>query len=320
MMNSILLIARKEVKRRFTSSLVIGIVFGTVSALIGSIFWNSVPMISFAISVLILNFALFLLGANIISEEKSKGTYSFLLTLPLRDIEIILGKLFGLMLIMAPAIFINILVITSLSFWRGEMAFNYNYLTALCLYLLSSASLLILASSQFQRLTSIFLTFISYQIILTIPGAYWLCRATPSLNSALIFPIILITFSFFTPLVFGISEFLSLKIPLMAPMILQTDGLGAILSIFQKLPKDPAFTLINLFSPLWNSSLLLLGGSDILQTHSFVGPISIFSIIFMVVITNLLASYQLRQRTIKVIPIFLLIALIPLAFGFIVSL
>jgi len=320
MINSILLIARKEVKRRLISSLAIGIVFGTASALAGGIFLNSVPTISFGISILILNFALFLLGANIISEEKSKGTYSFLLTLPLRNIEIILGKLFGLMLIMAPAIFINLLVITSLTFRRGEMSFNYNYVMALCLYLLFSASLLIFASSQFQRLPSIFLTFISYHIILAIPGAYWLCRATPLLNSAFIFPIILIIFSFFTPLVFGISEFLSLKIPLMAPMILEANGLGTIFSIFQELPENPAFTLINLFSPLWNSSLFLLLGSDTLKTHSFVGPISVLSIIFMVVITNLLSSYQLRQHTIKVIPLFLLIALIPFGFGFIMSL
>ena len=326
-MNSISLIAKKEVKRKFFPSLVIGIIFGSLSALAGSIFWQRIPIISFGISVVVLNFTLFLLGANIISQEKSNDTLSFLLTLPLRDIEIILGKLIGLMIIISPAILINTIVINFISFGRDNLDFIFNfgfnsnfshsidYLFGIFLYLLFSASVLILSSSQLRRLPAIFMGFMFYHIVLAIPGTYWFLKINLISVNAFVFFTFLIIFSFFTPFVFGLSEIISQKMLLLAPLLLRMGGQETILTIFEKLPEDSAFYIINLFCPLWHSSILSLKSSEFFQISPFTTPISFFSIILTVVILNILASFQLRQKTQIIAAIYLSIALIPCAFG-----
>ena len=318
MIDNILLIAKKEVKKRFFLSLVIGIIFGFVSALPGSFFWHRSQMISFGISILILNFALFLLGANIISEEKTEGTLSFLLTLPLKNIEIIFGKLLGLIVMMAPGLLINVLGIIFFSYNGRFIDFDFTYPFALFLYLLFSASLLILASCQVQRLPAIFLIFIFYNMTLAIPGAFWFSKTVSTSYPAFIFPIVIFIFSFFTPLFFGISEYLSSEITLLIPIIQQNGGGETIFSIFEKLPESLDFTIVNLFSPIWQSSLLMLESNEISNKHSFLKPISIFSTFFMVFMINILASFQLRQGVIKIVIIFLLISFIPLFFGYFV--
>lgn len=300
-MNRVLLIAQKEIKRKIILSLVVGIIFGSICALAGSFFWNRAPIVSFGIGVLILNFALFLLGADIISEEKSKETFSFLLTLPLRDIEIVFGKLLGMMLMMAPVILINAIIITFTSYSEGDLGLIFYYSLSLSLYLLISASLLLLASSQFQRLPQIFLVFATYHIILAIPGAYFLSNTAPTYGSFYSFLVFLIIVAFLTPFVFGITELITMGLPVSAPLILQTNGPGEILTIFENLPEDPAFTLVNIFSPLWHSSLLFLQGSEFFNTHSFSGFISIFFIILMVAIINLLASLRLRRNLLQLL-------------------
>jgi hypothetical protein len=108
--------------------------------------------------------------------------------------------------------------------------------------------------------------------------------------------------------------------PFLASQFIQTGGPGTIIIIFKKLPEDLSFSLVNLFSPLWHSSLLHLRYSKFFNTYPFVELISTFSIILTVVIITLLASFQLRENTRKVFSIFLIIALLPSIFGFIIPL
>lgn len=311
-MNRILLIAKKEVKRRLFLSLAIGITFGFASALAGLTFFGESTLISFGTSLLILNFALFLLGADIIAEERSKDTLSFLLTLPLRDIEIVLGKLLGLMMMIAPAILVNVILTSSRGIYLG---FNLDYFLSLSLYLLFSASILLFVSSQFQRLPAIFLVFLFYNIILNIPGAFWLSRTVITPEPAPLFPVFLIVFSFLTPLLFGIVEYISLKMPFLAPQILQAGGPGTMIIILKRLPEDLSFSIVNLFSPLWHSSLLLLKKSRFFDVFDLSTPVAVSSIILTVVIIVLLITYQLRRGTKRGLPLFLIVALLPTIFG-----
>ncbi len=312
-MYKILMVAKKEIRRRLVLSVVVGIVFGSVSAFAGSIFWRDVPLVSFGISALVLNFALFLLGADIISEERSNGTFDFLKTLPIRGIEIVVGKLLGLIVLITPALLVNTAVINSIS-QIGAVTTIYNQLFALFLYLLLSASILILASSQFQRLPLIFILFIFYQAALSVPGAYWATRTATSSASIIVFPIFLAIFSFLLPFVFGISEFLTESLPLLATFLIRDSGPGVILGFFETLPENPSFSAINILSPLWHSTMLSLQDSGVFATNHPVWSVS--SIMFTVVVVNLLTGLQLRRNTLTVIPIFLTIALTPIIFGF----
>ncbi|MDY6864638.1 MAG: hypothetical protein SVY15_01520 [Halobacteriota archaeon] len=315
-MYKILMVAKKEVKRRFILSIVVGIVFGLISALVGSIFFRSVPIISFGISVLVLNFALFLIGAGIISEERSSGTFDFLRTLPIRGIEIVLGKLLGLMVLITPALLVNTVIINSIS-RTSEMTTVYSQLFALFLYLAISASILIFASSQFERLPMIFISFIFYLTALSVPGAYLAARAVAASGTIFVFPIFIAIFSFFLPFVFGINEFLSEGLPLLASILIRDTVPGVLLNVFETLPEDPSFVAINIFSPLWHYTMIGLLSSDMIESSQPVGFISVISAILTVVVINLLTSLQLRRGRSIVILIFLAIAMTPLIFGFI---
>jgi hypothetical protein len=78
--------------------------------------------------------------------------------------------------------------------------------------------------------------------------------------------------------------------------VIQAGGPGAILIIFKKLPEDMTFGLINLFSPLWHSSLLYLQSSEFFKTYAFAGPLSIFSIILTVAIIIMLANFSVETK------------------------
>lgn len=312
-MNKILLIARKEFRRRFTLSLIVGAVFGVLSASLATALGGWSPLLSFGVSALTLNFALFLLGASIVAEERSRGTLPFLLTLPLRDIEIALGKLLGLAAIISPAIAVNFAVV-SFALYGGSPSLNY--LLSLSLYLLFSASLLLMTSAQFQRLPAIFLAFIFYNFVLAFPGAYWLSEAVVTPEPAPVLPAFLLVFSFFTPIFFGAVEYISLKLESMAPQLVAAGGPGGIITILKELPGDSAFSQVNFFSPLWQSSMLRLQESGFFTSYPHAGAFAVVSILAAVCILCGLSALQLRKGKRVVFPLFLLFALSPALGGF----
>lgn len=313
-MYKILMIAKKEVKRRLIISIVVGFLFGAISAIVGGIFIRSVPIISFGISALMLNFALFLIGASIVSEERSNGTFDFLMTLPIRSIEIVLGKLLGLVILITPGLLVNTAIINSIS-QTSLFTTIYSQFLALFLYLVISASILILASSQFERLPMIFIFFVVYHVALSVPGAYWAATTSTSSSPIIIFPIFIGLFSFFLPFVIGISEILSESLPLLATILIRESAPGTMINIFETMPEDPSFFAVNILSPLWHSTMLSLQGSGF-----FASNYPIWSASFIIIITavvNLLTSLQLRRERSIVILLFLAIAMLPLFFVFI---
>jgi ABC-2 type transport system permease protein len=106
-MTNVLAIARKELKVYYVSPL-----FYVVTALfiaLYAIFFDANMLSSFQanlgntfnISLFILLFVAPLVTMRLISQEKQQGTIELLLTMPVRDVEVVLGKFFAAMVMFA---------------------------------------------------------------------------------------------------------------------------------------------------------------------------------------------------------------------------
>jgi ABC-type transport system involved in multi-copper enzyme maturation permease subunit len=321
-MSRVLLIARKEVKRRLLAAVVVGALLGAIPAIVTSIVAIGSQLVALGISIPFLAFALFLVGADIVAEERSKGTYPILLALPFRDSEIVLGKLLGLLVLIIPALLANLatLVLVTTKGRIPNLATLFRhidpaYILALILFLTFSASLLILVSAQFQRLPAIFLVYLFYNLLLALPSAASLSRAVATPEEAPIFPVFWPLFAFFTPLIYGVAELLFTRLPFILAQALQAGGPGAIIVIIRGLPGDLPFTLTSLFNPLWHTTLLLLQGSTYFPAHPATPLIGIAATLLLIGLLSHLAKLQLRERALKVFALFLLVALAPLTIG-----
>ncbi len=316
-MDKIFLIAVKEVKRRILSSIVIGIIFGLVSSFTSYQFMTVSPTLSLGISILVLNLALFLLGARIFSEEYTNKTLEYLLSLPIRDVEIVVGKYLGLFILVIPAVATDFIVSSYGVAEGGPPVFNFDYLTALTLYMLYSSSLMILVSSQFRRIPAIFIAYLGYSMILAIPSSFWLTINTLTSDPAPIFPIFLLILPFFTPLIIGVIEFVASKMPMIISQTIEAGGPGSIVIMFKYILGDHYFHILNIFLPIWHVSTITLKGSDFFNVAGYPFFYGFLSTFLTVCLMIYLTTLQVRDSKKRAFLLYLLASLAPTLPGFI---
>ena len=114
-MNNILAIAHKELKSYFSTPIAY-VVIGFFALLFGYFFYAMLVIFNqqlirplFLNASVILLFVLPLITMRTYSEEKRSGTIELLLTSPVTDVEIILGKFFGAMALYAAMLAITVI-------------------------------------------------------------------------------------------------------------------------------------------------------------------------------------------------------------------
>jgi len=290
-------IALKDFGHRLKGSVILGGILGLAPALLlGRIVEEGQTPASliFGGSVLALGFATLLLCGDLIADERSRGTMLFLLSQPLHDWEIAFGKLFALLLIMAPAILVNSIAVYIVAS-TGLLA-ALTYTLCLTLYILAGGGLLLFVSARFKRLPAIFGMWCAYAILLSLPGAFFAAGFVPAESWGPAFFTFLIILPFLTPLMIGIAEYAALHFPF---LVAGGKGPGAVFSLLPKMVEHPAAFLPNFFIPGWNSVVLLLGGtSDTFGNPGVVGWLgSGAALLAMSLLFGLLTAKQLRRTT-----------------------
>lgn len=293
-----LLIALKDWKHRLKGSIILGSILGLIPTFIlGRIVEEGQTPISLVLggSIFFIGFATLLLCGDLISDERTRGTMVFLLSQPIKDWEIVLGKHLALVLLMLPAILANSLATKILA--STEISIGLLYFTCLLLFTFAGGGLLLFVSTQFKRLPAIFGMWCLYAILSSVPGALFASTYTPQ-NWGPAFLVFILILPFFTPLIIGIAEYVKLYFPFLN---LQTTngGPGAIFSILSEIIKNPFAFITNFLIPAWNSLILLLSGAAVaFNKPGILAAIgSITAMLFTGLFFEFLASKQFRKKT-----------------------